>query len=192
VNPLLATAIVVAVGWVSLHVLVSRGGFRIRREGEGRAGLVRAALLATLLAGAIVLFDLRVVFPREINVPLPGSLLFYPAIALVAEVVFHALPLALLLLGVRLVGGKRRWNEVVVPALAVVALLEPLFQLGAPSAAALPSWGTIYLGIHLLVLNGLQLWIFRRYDFLSMYAFRLVYYGWWHVAWGHARLELLF
>ncbi len=77
-------------------------------------------------------------------------------------------------------------------ALAVVALLEPLFQLGAPSAAALPSWGTFYLGVHLLVFNGLQLWIFRRYDFLSMYAFRLVYYAWWHIAWGHVRLELLF
>ncbi|HSR42769.1 MAG TPA: hypothetical protein VLL48_11370 [Longimicrobiales bacterium] len=180
------------VGWLSLHALVTRGGFRIRSEEEGGRGLLRAALLATLLAGAVALFDLQVVFPRGINVPFPRSLLFYPAIALVAEVAFHALPLALLLLGVVLVGGARRWEGVVLYALAVVALLEPLFQLGFPSAAALPAWGRIYLGVHLLVFNGLQLWIFRRHDFLSMYAFRLVYYGWWHVAWGHARLELLF
>jgi hypothetical protein len=33
---------------------------------------------------------------------------------------------------------------------------------------------------------------FRRYDFASMYSFRLVYYAYWHVAWGVIRLKVLF
>jgi hypothetical protein len=31
-----------------------------------------------------------------------------------------------------------------------------------------------------------------RYGFLSMYAFRLVYYLHWHIVWGYLRLQLLF
>jgi hypothetical protein len=42
------------------------------------------------------------------------------------------------------------------------------------------------------VINLVQLTLFRRYDFLTMYAFRLVYYLVWHVAWGHLRLQVLF
>ena len=34
--------------------------------------------------------------------------------------------------------------------------------------------------------------MFKRYDFGSIYALRLAYYGVWHIAWGHIRLELLF
>ena len=37
-----------------------------------------------------------------------------------------------------------------------------------------------------------QLLIFKKYDFNSMYAFRLVYYLFWHIGWGHLRLRLLF
>jgi len=34
--------------------------------------------------------------------------------------------------------------------------------------------------------------LFRRYDFMSMYAFRLVFYMWWHVTWGYVRFRWLF
>ena len=37
-----------------------------------------------------------------------------------------------------------------------------------------------------------QLLIFKRCDFVTMYALRLAYYDIWHLAWGHVRLELLF
>jgi hypothetical protein len=48
------------------------------------------------------------------------------------------------------------------------------------------------VGVHIYVFNALQLYVFKRYDFLSMYAFRLVYYLHWHVVWGYMRLQLLF
>jgi hypothetical protein len=38
----------------------------------------------------------------------------------------------------------------------------------------------------------LQLYVFRRFDFASMYAFRLVYYAYWHILWGVIRLKVLF
>ena len=37
-----------------------------------------------------------------------------------------------------------------------------------------------------------ELLIFKRYDFIAMYAFRLVYYLIWHIVWGYARLRSLF
>jgi hypothetical protein len=42
------------------------------------------------------------------------------------------------------------------------------------------------------LINLCQLLIFRRYDFISMYTFRIAYYMLWHVLWGYARLRLLF
>jgi len=53
--------------------------------------------------------------------------------------------------------------------------------------------GTVtYDGLYVFAINAAQLEIFRRYDFMSMYCVRFVYYMIWHVAWGHARLNLLF
>ena len=42
------------------------------------------------------------------------------------------------------------------------------------------------------VIAVLQLYVFRRFDFASMYSFRLVYYAWWHILWGTIRLSVLF
>jgi hypothetical protein len=55
-----------------------------------------------------------------------------------------------------------------------------------------PPWAVAYDGLHVLAINVCQLAIFKRYDFMSMYALRLVYYGIWHIGWGAVRLELLF
>ena len=41
-------------------------------------------------------------------------------------------------------------------------------------------------------INICQLSILRRYDFVSMWTFRLVYYAIWHVVWGELRLRVLF
>jgi hypothetical protein len=34
--------------------------------------------------------------------------------------------------------------------------------------------------------------VFRRYDFVTMYSFRLFYYAYWHIAWGVIRLRVFF
>jgi hypothetical protein len=48
-----------------------------------------------------------------------------------------------------------------------------------------------FTAVHILLFGLAELYIFLRFDFISMYAFRIVYYAYWHVAWGHARLLML-
>jgi hypothetical protein len=55
-----------------------------------------------------------------------------------------------------------------------------------------PLYINVYMWIHLFVFNFLQMLVFKRYDFLKMYMFRLVYYLLWHIVWGSVRLGLLF
>jgi hypothetical protein len=149
--------------------------------------------VAVLLASITVLLDLRIVFPRDLNVTFPLSLLFYPAIGFVVEVVFHLLPLAVLLpvltsRRLALESNRAMWD-----AMVVVSLLEPAFQVGPMLGSPhYPSWAVAFLAGHLLVFNLLQLFAFKRYDFMAMYAMRLAYYAVWHVAWGHVRLRVLF
>ena len=50
------------------------------------------------------------------------------------------------------------------------------------------SWAETYLGLHVFAFNLLQLYIFRRYDFASLYSLRLVYYLYWHILWSTLRL----
>ena len=72
----------------------------------------------------------------------------------------------------------------------VVAALEPTFQVTSEEEPS--SWAAAYTWAHILAFGLLQLYVFRRYDFLSLYSFRLFYYAYWHIAWGVMRLELLF
>ncbi|MCB9291467.1 MAG: hypothetical protein H6560_29470 [Lewinellaceae bacterium] len=44
------------------------------------------------------------------------------------------------------------------------------------------------MSLHIFLINLIQLWLFKRYDFVSMYTFRLVYYLIWHIGWGWVRL----
>jgi len=50
----------------------------------------------------------------------------------------------------------------------------------------------MYGSKNILLINLFQLSIFKRYDFVSMYSFRLVYYAIWHIVWGVVRLNLFF
>jgi hypothetical protein len=70
--------------------------------------------------------------------------------------------------------------------------LEPVFQTTLGFSRAYPSWVTGFVALHIFLLNLCQLAIFKRYDFVSMYSFRLMYYLLWHIVWGVIRLKLLF
>jgi hypothetical protein len=191
-NPLVAFLVVNALGLVLLALLLARGWFSIHRRGH-LAERLGAAGVAALLASITVLLDLKIVFPRDLNVAFPLSLLFYPAIGFLVEVVFHLLPLAVLLSlltsRIMALGSERA----VWAAIVLASLLEPAFQV-APMVASphYPTWAAVFLAAHLLLFNLLQLFVFRRYDFLAMYTMRLAYYAVWHVAWGHVRLGVLF
>jgi hypothetical protein len=191
INPLLAIALTILLGVVLLTLLLSRGWFEIYSR-ENLRGLLVSVGLAGLMAVVMILVDLRIVFPADINKLFPESLLFYPSIAYVVEVLFHVLPLSVLLIVLTLLSRSLSYERIIWPCILLVSLIEPTYQTILGLSRPVPALTTGYVGLHIFVINLLQLLIFRRYDFISMYSFRFVYYLIWHIVWGYVRLRLLF
>ena len=189
-NPILVVAVASVVGVAALWVLRSRFGFAILRGRATLKGIALSAVLATAMGVAIVIADLFIRYPQDMNVPVPQALLFYPAVGFVAEIVFHVLPLAVLLLALSPLAGRLERERIVWLGILLVAVLEPTFQVLFAGKAF--TWGAAYTWIHIFVIAFLQLYVFRRFDFVTMYFFRLVYYAYWHILWGVIRLKILF
>jgi len=184
--------VMVAAGFVGAAAfwILSRFGFVIVQGRRTLEGLRLSAVFATLLALAVVVADVLLRYPEDLNVPVPRALLFYPAIGLTAEVAFHLVPLAFLLPVLSSVVPRVGRERVVWSALALVAVSEPVFQVLVGGGGA--GLVDVYTWVHVFVLASLQLYVFRRFDFASMYGFRLVYYAYWHILWGTVRIPLLF
>jgi hypothetical protein len=168
------------------------GGWFVIHSRSTVADMFRPAAIAVLMALVTILVDLRVPFAADINVLPPESLLFYPAIAFLVEIVFHVLPLTVLLmiLSSTLTGIPR--SSLAWIAIVVVSLLEPIYQgLAMAGSTRFPLWAVAVVVANLTLFNLLQLSVFKRNDFVSMCAIRLVYYAIWHVGWGSIRLALL-
>ena len=189
-NPLLAIFIVIVLGVLLSKFLLTCGWLVVYKAGEYKGFLV-AAGLAALPGLAIILIDLKAVFPADVNRPFPDSLFFYPIFGYVVEVIFHLLPLALLLFILTSI-FKLNFEKVIWPSILIVAMLEPIFQTALGFSRPYPTWVTGSVLLNIFLINVFQLLLFKRYDFVSMYLFRLVYYAIWHIVWGYARLGLLF
>jgi hypothetical protein len=170
--------------------LLNDGQFVVYRQGNLN-GLLLAIGLAVPFAAVMILVDRRAPFPADINVSFPYSLTFYPAIGYVVEILFHVLPFCLLYFILGALVGESSSIRLTWLIILIVVLIEPVFQVSL--TAGQNSNGVIaYLGLHLFLINLVQLLLFRRYDFITMYSFRLSYYALWHILWGHLRLSLLF
>jgi hypothetical protein len=192
IHPLLAFALVIAGGLGLMAFLLSRGWLVIRPEIQLR-GVLSAAILAALFGAVMILADTRIVFAEDTNLGLPFSLAFYPAIGFLVEVLFHLLPLALIILLAGISGGDSSPAGLSWWALVPVALLEPVYQsFFMARGGAYPIRQIIFVGVHNFLLNYTQLSLFKKFDFLSMYSFRLTYYLIWHILWGTLRLGILF
>jgi hypothetical protein len=188
-DPILVVLAAGVVGAAALGFL-GQCGFEILKGRATLRGTSLSGVLATILALAIVIADLVIRYPQDTNVPMPQALLFYPSIGFVAEIVFHVAPLAVLMLVLTPFRKRVGPDRLVWFCIFFVAALEPSFQVlfeGKPL-----SWALVYTWIHVFAISFLQLYVFRRFDFMSMYAFRLFYYAYWHVLWGVLRLNLLF
>lgn len=188
-SPVGTTAAVAGLGALALVYLRSRGWSFGRAVSA--AGLSKAVALAAALAIPVITIDLLGAFPRDLNVPAPQSFLFYPVIALVAECVFHAVPVALLWLLFQPLSRRLERPGVLWGGVALAAFIEPFLQAvwAAPDS---PGWATAYVSVHVLIINLVLLYFFRRFGFLAAYGFRTLYYLVWHVAWGALRLPMLF
>ena len=189
-HPYLAVLIVILLGITLSVFFLYRGWFSVYKVGEFKGILVTAGL-AALPALAIILIDLKAVLPADTNRPFPDALFFYPIFGFVVEVVFHMLPLALLLFTLTSMFNLN-FEKVIWPCILVVALLEPIFQTVLGFSQPYPTWVTVCVFLNILLINIFQLSIFKRYDFVSMFSFRLVYYAIWHIIWGYTRLNILF
>ena len=155
-----------------------------------RARILIIVILPIVLFAGMVWVDTMGVFPRDLNIMFPHSLLFYPSIAYVVEIIFHVLPLALCFFIITAVFKMRDHTIALFISIPLVALIEPIFQI-INFGRDYPVWAIIYVGVNILVINLAQLWLFVKYDFVSMYAFRLMYYLLWHIIWGVFRLQWL-
>jgi hypothetical protein len=192
INPMIVFISVILVGGASLIYLESTGIFTIYGGGSLKSSLISSAP-AVILAAVIVLVDLVVVLPEDINVLFPESLLFYPAMGYVAEIVFHVLPLSLLLFLLPRVSDCLSIDNIFWPCLIVVSLVEPVFQILTGFSGQHSFLTILYTnGLHVFLINLIQMGVFKRSGFVSMYSFRMVYYLLWHIVWGYVRLGLLF
>jgi hypothetical protein len=190
-HPLLGIAIVDILGFIILSVFYRDQRFEIYSV-RCPQGLLLALVLAPLFCIGTIGIDLFFRYPEDINVILPQSLLFYPAIGFVVEIIFHLLPLFLLWLVIRRFAPTELQDRLLAASMVIIALLEPVFQISLGNSVGFPMWIVIGFSILLFVFNLVQFQLLRKYDFLSMFSFRMVYYCCWHILWGTARLELLF
>ena len=186
IGAVLGVCLLALVGLVAIAALRVSGAF-FRSSGLSQRGLIRGGLVVAAFALCAIVADIALRFPRDINVPVPWALAFYPAIAFVVEVAFHAIPLALALISFRAPAPA-----LVTACVVAVALIEPLFQVRGALAAANFAPIDLFTFAQVLAFNLFELHVFRRFGFAPMYAARLLYYLCWHVLWGTARLWLLF
>jgi hypothetical protein len=78
VHPVLAVGVAAVLGVISLYFLQSRGWLEICcANADILKATIMSAVLPTLLGVVAIAIDIGFRFPRDLNLPLPWSLLFY-------------------------------------------------------------------------------------------------------------------
>jgi hypothetical protein len=190
VHPLLVVLLLVLLGML-LMIFLSRHSFAVFSSTTTRDRLIGFSLTASFALIAI-LIDINVKFPASMNVLFPESLLFYPVIGFCVEIVFHLLPLSILILIFGSLFPQTDRTKFLWLSLAIVSLIEPAFQAISGFSERVPIWVLVWIGFHVFLINLVQMVIFKHNGFVWMYLFRLAYYVFWHVAWGSFRLRILY
>jgi hypothetical protein len=189
-DPFLVLLLLSLLALAAIPALQHQGGLMILQSDIWPQGALRTLRLVFIPVVLVTIGDLSLRYPRDINVPLPQALFFYPAIAFVVEVVFHVLPLAVLLFTASRIRSDWPREKVLWGCIIFTALLEPALQMSYEAESF--STRGLFTGFHLVIFNLIQLSIFRRHDLITMYLFRIVYYLYWHIIWGTLRVMVLF
>lgn len=192
INPLAVGFFIVVLGFVLLSFILSKDWFSIYKKGSLK-GLLYASGLAAIFGSIAILVDFTArVYPADINIQFPESLVYYPAIGFFVEILFQVLPLTVILVILTSLSKKISFNKIMWVSIFVASLPEPVFQVTSLFSGQSLLWFAVFelARIFLVILS--QLTFFRRYDFVTMYWFRIVYYIFWHILWGNLRLVLLF
>jgi hypothetical protein len=188
---LLAVPMLILLGFGCVKLIVSRGWFRIY-DRENLRNLPKLSIVAILFLSGAIFLDVTFPYPVDINLPFPKSILFYPIMGYVVEILFHLVPLTLLLGVLVKVLKKADREKIIFACILIVSLIEPIYQYMMVPTIGHPIWVEAFDGGRLFLFSLVQLNILKRYDFISMYSFRLVYYMLWHILWGSLRLLILF
>jgi hypothetical protein len=188
---LIAIPMIMLLGFGTIKFILSKGWFSIYKRVNFRQ-LPRFSILAVLFLSGAIFVDVTFPFPVDINLPFPKSALFYPIMGYVVEILFHIVPLTILL-GILVTVFKNVDKERILSmCILIVSLVEPIFQYMFVPSIGKPLWLDVFDGTRLYLFSFVQLNILKRYDFISMYSFRIVYYILWHLLWGSIRLLVLF
>jgi len=189
-NPLAVVLVVLAPGALLLYLLRTRVGFEISQSGNLN-GVLLSSILSVPFAAVIILVDRMGTFSADLNVPFPESLAFYPAMGFVAGILFLIVPLSILTLTLNRTARRLGRDRMIWISIVAVSVIETAYQVRFMIGHS-PGWAVACVGVHVYLLSLVQLSLFKRYDLVSMYAFRVSYYLLWHVLRGHVRLSLLF
>ena len=192
VPPAIAAAFACAAGVAALAVLQRRFGFRaVRGAGaDQRRGWWAAMALTIPFMALATVADRMLGFPADINVPPPAGFAFYPAIALVAQFVLHIVPLAIVLLALTTIARRLSRQARTWLAFGLVAAVEAVFQVWSGLLDGEVTALELFVLLHVYAFGIVEFTLFRRFDFVTMYLFRLIYYGYWHLLWGYLRLQI--
>jgi len=184
-SPIAAMVGAAIAGVVAMASLQGNSDFEVIGPGTSVEAVTVIAWAVPLLAAVAIGADLVFRFAEDINVAMPDAVRFYPAIAVFVETALHTVPIAVI---VAIFGMPTGFDAVFWRIALPVALIEALVQAVYASSIAT----AVFSAVHLVVFGVVQVWMFWRFGFVWMLGFRLAYYSLWHLAWGTARLELLF
>ncbi|MDH3379252.1 MAG: hypothetical protein OEQ39_20190, partial [Gammaproteobacteria bacterium] len=135
--------------------------------------------------------DIAFRLPVNINVPLPAALIFYPVIGYVAQIALHIVPFTIILFLLRsfLPAGdpsRHMWAGILLASVPE-AIFQTVFTVNGQDPLGIAA----YVAVSLFLFGVVELNLLRRFDFATMYAFRFIYYCYWHLTWGNVRLHWL-
>ena len=189
-NPMVIYIITILLGILLMSFLLSASTCKVYQKAALSRIIFIVGIPLILIVG-IIWVDTKGVFPKDLNIEFPHSLLFYPSIAYFVEIIFHVLPFTICFFVITTVFKQLDQAKALLITISLVALIEPIFQI-INFGRNYPAWAIAYVGANILVINLSQLWLLVKYDFVSMFALRLVYYFLWHIIWGELRLRWLF
>lgn len=189
INPLIVLSASIFLGYMLFLFLTSKTPFAIYKNKTPITYLI-ITCISLLFGLEIIAADLWIIkYPADINILFPQSILFYPAIGFIVEILFHLLPVSAIIFLLTTL-TKLSMSKIVWISIVIVAIIEPVYQIQFASQSTLIT--VIYTSVHIFLFSLTQLIIFKRFDFVSMYFFRLVFYAIWHIIWGYFRIYLLF
>ena len=145
------------------------------------AGLVLGSLfLATDVSTGFSRLQEEQGLVRSTDIAFPASLVFYPAAAIFAEVVYRLLTIPLLLGLISIFVRGQSSREVVFWGLAILtSLIEPVTNNAA--AQVLAPLALVFVLVQSFGANFLQAVLFRKYGFLASILLRVAFYIPYHI-----------